>query len=1062
MTLTRTVSGLIFHDDFNRADGPVGANYSIISGPWVILNGKLHIVTTSVNDRIEVTAAGNLQNVHVQFRAVRQDVRSYLGSQIRTTGSFWFQCDSGASTDGDANRPRYYSQLTGSYFRFAVGYIGQAGPVGSSMLMQHGAFGNPTATRGGVNGNFDTNVDGNSATQVAGKVWLYAQSGGATGLTADFDELYIAGSRIVTVTGLPAGATIRVGGPRGQTSGVAVGGTASVDMLDVEMPAVLEVLDSGGATIDVTAGIIGGDTWNHVLAVIPTTGITRTTAGLLFADDFNRANGAPGANWTVESGAWDIFGNKLRAQPGSGVGIDIRLAAVAARLDWHVQATLSRSVVSNYLTLMARYVVATGNLYLGDIGGTGDGIDPGSSRLYRYTASAGGYQRIGGGVPMNLVANVARRETLSVIGATQRHWVDGVAGSSAADATADNQVAGLLRIDAFGFGGAGTMLIDDLVACASRTLVVSGLLAGYMIVCGALTAAEVAGTATLDLLATDLPATLYVLNAAGVPVSKFVGTYGGDVDVYAPPPVGPDAPTLDGSLWDAQAKVTTSAYVGHPSTDAHSSTHWQVTRASDPTFAAPVYDSLVNIPTLNSPGLLAFIANVGAIGYPAAGSALLIRARHQATSGPYSPWSGAVALAAIKPAKPTIDSSRWFDPLAAPGVDGNLFVGHPATDALSAVQYQVTHASDLVWGAPDYDFANSGFFIYSWFADLTTLPHNTVLRARVRYIGDSGVASDWSNDAVLSTIAPAQPVIDVHAVPVLSANAFVPSPPQDTHAASQWQVTLVSDPTFATPVIDSGTDAVNLTSIALTSLPFHISLLARVRYRGASGAWSAWSAAGAIPPISPWTQTDLGPEQVVPAGMAIFTYGMRGPEAGKAFDTLYHNVTMTATANLGDPIRPDSLTVTWPNYVLPPLPYYGGPTSNSDGWESVIGTGADSADPTWLYFDKEVRKVSVLMRERTYYDQEMRMYDKYGALLHTFVSTNVQSAITGDYLVYDMGFNCVAAVEFRPYPDWITYRDLTIGMDVTLKHSEWSPDVAAPNTAWSPDTDAPPATVWSS
>jgi hypothetical protein len=1045
MTLTRTVSGLIFHDDFNRADGPVGANYSIIAGPWVILGGKLHIVTTSNNDRIEVTAAGNRQDVHVQFRAVRQDLRSYIGSQIRTTGSFWFQCDSGATTDGDPNQPRYYSQLTGSYFRFAVGYAGQSGPVGSSMLMQHGAFGNPSATRGGVNGNFDTNVDGNSATQVAGKVWLYAQSGGTTGLTADFDDLYITGSRIVTVTGLPAGAVIRVGGSRGQTSGVAVAGVASVDMLDVEMPAVLEVLDAGGATLDAVVGVIGGDSWGYAATTISTTSVTRTTAGLLFADDFARADGAPGANWTIESGAWDIFGNRLRGQPGSGAAIDIRLAALAARVDMHVQVTTSRSLLTNYLSLMARYVVGSGNHYLADIGGTGDGTDPDRSRLYRYT---GGYTRLGGGVPMHSFVNTLRRSTFSVIGATQRHWVDGVAASSAADNTVGNQGAGVLRFDAVGVGGAGTMFIDDVVVCSGRTLIVSGLPAGYGIACGPYATSEVAGTATLDLLETDLPARLYVFNATGALIALFAGTYSGDVDVYAVPVVAPGTPTLSAATYAVDATLTGDAFVPHPSGDGHASSQWQFTLATDPTFAAPVYDSGVD-----AGHLTALTLNLG---FLPKNVALLARVRYKAVSGSTSDWSNVVNIGAIQPGVPTASAATW----PTTGIlTTDAYTSYPATDLQSGIKWQISLASDPTFAAPVLDVT---YGPGPTTPTLTDLPFNVALIARARWRSNSGSSGPWSNTVALAAIQPTQPTIDTSAAPVLSASVFAAIPATQTHHASQWQVTLVSDPTFATPVSDSGPDTVNLTSIGLTTLPFLVPLLARVRYQSNVGAWGPWSATGAIAPISPWTQTDLGPEQVVPAGMATFTYGMRGPEAGKAFDTLYHNVTMTATANLGDPVRPDSLTVTWPNYVLPPLPYIGGPTSNSDGWESVIGTGADSADPTWLYFDKEVRKVSVLMRERTYYDQEMRMYDKYGALLHTFVSTNVQSAITGDYLVYDMGFNCVAAVEFRPYPDWITYRDLTIGMDVTLKHSEWSPDAAAPDTAWSPDTDAPPATVWSS
>ncbi len=62
------------------------------------------------------------------------------------------------------------------------------------------------------------------------------------------------------------------------------------------------------------------------------------------------------------------------------------------------------------------------------------------------------------------------------------------------------------------------------------------------------------------------------------------------------------------------------------------------------------------------------------------------------------------------------------------------------------------------------------------------------------------------------------------------------------HDASQWQVTLSSDPTFASPVEDSGTDTVNLTSYqVVTPLDYSTEYIWRVRFRYVVEGWSEYS-----------------------------------------------------------------------------------------------------------------------------------------------------------------------------------------------------------------------------
>lgn len=77
---------------------------------------------------------------------------------------------------------------------------------------------------------------------------------------------------------------------------------------------------------------------------------------------------------------------------------------------------------------------------------------------------------------------------------------------------------------------------------------------------------------------------------------------------------------------------------------------------------------------------------------------------------------------------------------------------------------------------------------------------------------------------------------------ILAASSFLDPDAGSTHAASQWQVALATDPTFSSPVYDSGVTGANLTSVVATGLLPAVSYIARVRYRDEIGLWSGYSA----------------------------------------------------------------------------------------------------------------------------------------------------------------------------------------------------------------------------
>lgn len=76
--------------------------------------------------------------------------------------------------------------------------------------------------------------------------------------------------------------------------------------------------------------------------------LTRTVSGLIFRDDFERAIGAPGANWDIISGSWalaasDLGGTVLRANPAVAAAIRVAPAVFgAARAEMVVQVDMRR------------------------------------------------------------------------------------------------------------------------------------------------------------------------------------------------------------------------------------------------------------------------------------------------------------------------------------------------------------------------------------------------------------------------------------------------------------------------------------------------------------------------------------------------------------------------------------------------------------------------------------------------------------------------------------------------------------------------------------------------
>jgi hypothetical protein len=264
--------------------------------------------------------------------------------------------------------------------------------------------------------------------------------------------------------------------------------------------------------------------------------LTRTVTGLLFADDFNRANGAPGANYTADAGTWAIASNRLQQTAATA---RLRVTALAARKDAHVQVVLQRSALTIYSAVRQRWPNASDtNFYFFDVGGSTDPTDPNKTRLYRLTSNA--FTRLGGGnAPAGIAVNTDYRLTYTISGNNHDGWVNGGSQTSATDSTAGNNVNGYITLSC---DNAGTTIFDDLVICTTRILTVSQLPTGYKARANGITSAASDGVnpVTIDLAGTLLPSTqIEVLDASNAVVLTMgsITAYGGDtwafINTYA-------------------------------------------------------------------------------------------------------------------------------------------------------------------------------------------------------------------------------------------------------------------------------------------------------------------------------------------------------------------------------------------------------------------------------------------------------------------------------------------------------------------------------------------------
>lgn len=272
----------------------------------------------------------------------------------------------------------------------------------------------------------------------------------------------------------------------------------------------------------------GMDVSNEVPVTIGDLGsLTRTTTGLLFRDDFNRADGELGADWTAESGSWTISNGELRAVTTQGANTVLRLNGFANRRDFHVQVKNARSNLVNYGTMWVR---RSSGFYQVDLGASSDAGRANVPRVYRNN---GWWGLLAYGVT-SAVTDTAYRVSYSLADKEHRLWVNGIRQLVAQESASTDLGAGGFAFNTYGNVSGGVVRFDNLVICSDRIVTITGLPAGYRLrIAGLLSELATAGVSvTLDLMGTELPLPqIEVLDSTGAVVKVFApadGVWGGD------------------------------------------------------------------------------------------------------------------------------------------------------------------------------------------------------------------------------------------------------------------------------------------------------------------------------------------------------------------------------------------------------------------------------------------------------------------------------------------------------------------------------------------------------
>lgn len=188
-----------------------------------------------------------------------------------------------------------------------------------------------------------------------------------------------------------------------------------------------------------------------------------------FTDDFNRANGAPGANWVDATGLWTIVSNQLSSGSAGGT-IVIRAATAMATNDNSAQITIAATgAVSHGVFCRANTGFTSGYLWRND--GTSWAL---------FSNVGGSFTSIGSFAGAAVAGDVAK---IQAVGSTIKGLVNGIERVSVVNTAVTTgtsvgiraESTNLLRFDDFTGADVTSGVSGDAALAATATLTTTGV-----------------------------------------------------------------------------------------------------------------------------------------------------------------------------------------------------------------------------------------------------------------------------------------------------------------------------------------------------------------------------------------------------------------------------------------------------------------------------------------------------------------------------------------------------------------------------------------------------------
>lgn len=267
--------------------------------------------------------------------------------------------------------------------------------------------------------------------------------------------------------------------------------------------------------------------------------ILQTATGLIFQDDFNRADGVPGSNWDIRGTAsfWSIVGNVLTAKLTNATPQQILVATSvfgSARGEMVVQARMRRVGVTltSFPGIQARDDATAGSSFLWVMTNTASGT------VDEFRRILGGGSTVLNTSPAYNGNNVWQQFKLVVKDSQQQGWKDGVLTLNLNN-TALNAVTGRAGLYAGWFTSTSDYHeFDDFAVYKRNVITMSGLPTGYQLHVGTRYGAESGGIATIDFVQDLFPfASVEVADSNGILIARLTpsgGVWGGDTYSYTP------------------------------------------------------------------------------------------------------------------------------------------------------------------------------------------------------------------------------------------------------------------------------------------------------------------------------------------------------------------------------------------------------------------------------------------------------------------------------------------------------------------------------------------------